>query len=149
MTPPRRAPQIGPVTLENLFDRAFDIVELIEHSGECLRLRVSDPNLYPAYPEFDLCFQGVQVLEGFEGEDQLDDVKIRRAELPPQFEPQQFSAFEFVSREIRPTEGRPYQFQILEDGSSRILFGEAVESREAFVVAQAVLITTPREKTAE
>ena len=109
-------------------------VTLVESSDRGLRLRVTDPLVYPAYLPFDLVFEEVA---SFTGEQELDTVSLR---ISDHGDDQR--KFEFVGESILPTSGRPYQSQIRQDGSSSVLYGERRELVLTCVVARSLVITS-------
>lgn len=133
------------IALAEVRNWTLDTVELITNAGDALRFHVFDPTIYTSEPELDITFFGVH---RFEQSGRLSDVRLRETALPHEFSGFALTAFEFVSREIRPTQGRPYQAEILEDGSGRILFGQEIEHRRALIVAERVaIVQSPAERS--
>lgn len=126
------------IALADLLDVTIDTVNLVTIDGEILRFRAFDPTIDTDERELDITFFGVRA---YVPSERLGDVRLKETTLPAEFTGAGVTAFEFVHREIRPTQGRPYQAEVLENGTSRILYGEEIEQRRALIVAERVLIT--------
>jgi hypothetical protein len=124
----------GLPTLEDVEKMDLDVVELTFRSDRELRFRVSEQTMYPGYRPFHLVF--IQP-RSFTGPEEMFDVWlcVRGPSVAADG-----VVFEFESRSIVPTEGRPVQVQALGGGKSRILFGKTVSAVEARIVAASVTV---------
>jgi hypothetical protein len=127
-----------PELLVEILSGAFilDTVTLETRADDHLTFHVHDPSIDSGRADLDLTFIR---LAHYEGPEEMHDVRLRCISPPDAFDPATCDGFEFTSEDIVPTEGRPYLAEILTDGTSRVLFGTTVTTREALVVAQFII----------
>jgi hypothetical protein len=121
-------------TIEEVEKIDLDVVMLSFKSEEQLRFRVLDPTTYPEYRPFDIVFTGPL---SFTGSDDLWDVHLCPRGPSPTGDG---LVFEFESREVVPTEGRPYQVQVTDAQDPQVLFGKTVRDVKARIVAAGVTV---------
>jgi hypothetical protein len=95
--------------------------------------------MYPGYRPFHLVFMQPR---SFTGSEEMFDVWlcVRGPSVPADG-----VVFEFESRAIVPTAGRPVQVQGWAGGKSRILFGKTVSTVEARIAASVTVEAAPDE----
>src|SRR5262245_46866698 len=107
-------------TIEEVEKIDLDAVLLSFKSEEQLRFRVLNPTVYPDYRPFEIVFRRPL---SFTGSDELWGVHFCSRGPSPTGDG---LVFEFESREVVPTEGRPYQVQVSDSEDPRVLFGKTV-----------------------
>ncbi len=124
----------GLPTLEDLEKTDLDVVELTFRSDRELRFRVSEQTMYPGYRPYHLVFMQPR---SFTGPEEMFDVWlcVRGPAVTAGG-----VVYEFESRAIVPTAGRPVQVQGWAGGKRRILFGKTVSTVEARIVAASVTV---------
>jgi hypothetical protein len=121
-------------TLDEVEACDLDVVSMSFKSDEELRFRVLEPHAYPEYRPFDLVFRRPK---SFSGADDLWGVHFCRRGRAASGDG---LVFEFETRELVPTEGRPYQVQVSDESEPRVLFGRTVREIKARIVAEEVTL---------
>jgi hypothetical protein len=116
-------------TVEELEGRDLAEVLVVAKSEGELRFRVTDPDVYPEHPPFDIVFDHP---EAFRGPEALYDVCLCARGPSPDGEG---FVYEFQSRELVPTDGRAIQAEVVRGGETKIRFGRTVSTVVAQVVA--------------
>lgn len=109
-------------------------VVLVRESAEELRFRVEDPEMYPAWKPYDLVFLEP---EPFSGPHELEDVCLRTLSPPvPSGDPVGKTTFEFVSREVVPSDGAAVQVHVRSASETDVVHGAFVWTVVARVTAR-------------
>jgi len=116
-------------TIEDVQKIDLDVVSLSFRSDQELRFRVPDPIVYPEYRPFDLVFADPR---SFAGPNDLWDVRFCVRGPSPDGGG---IVYEFETREVVPTEGRPYQVEVSGSGDPRVLFGRTAHEVKARIIA--------------
>jgi len=126
------------VAVTDILGRTLDTIEVASCTVDHCVLHSYDPTIYSDEPELNLLFEGTLLVEV---PDTLRDVRLVEGSLPAQFvHIEGVHAYNFIHSDIFPAEGRPYQVEILVDGSSRILYGRVVDAIVGRVIARRLTV---------
>ena len=132
----------GPM-IAALAEQELPFVELVGESREELRFRVTNAAHADALDPFDVVFEDP---ETFDGPRELEDVYLRSSPTSPgaSVEHPGKARYEFVCREIVPTDGRPSQVHVLSPDEVRVLHGAFAWTVVARVIARDVRVEPGR-----